>query len=338
MSNLDKIKLWMEVNAPSVLSHLNGPASDAEIDNLEVQLGVSLPNDYREFLTFHNGESGDTTFFGDGNELLSCEYISEQYMNEREQCEISYDDFVQHSEWKRLVLEELINIKGPVKPHHSHSSWIPITNMNGDVTRYIDLDPAISGISGQIIEVDWPSSWEVLASSFSEYLGKYHSELIAGRYEVDECGDITTKEEYLDEDQLWGVPDWLIGISDSNVLPLEYNDTDWHLDLRNFSVVRELLDSTFPKEIELNEWQDFEPSKIDSEYFEITWIDEKGGLFIAFAHASVFSGIALKIEKKSKRMSRVRLRVILEKHDVLTDRKSHPSWRCWLEGTKVELL
>ncbi|WNC86604.1 SMI1/KNR4 family protein [Thermosynechococcus sp. QKsg1] len=177
---------WMRNHAPNVLEGLNPPASAAEIARVESAIGLPLPPCFKEFLSLHNGESGIVgALLGDGNKLLSCDDIIQQYELDQDIGRSCQDpDFFSISFWKSRVASQVIFIKGAVKPLIYHPHWIPITCMNGDILRYINLDPAPTGTIGQVIEVcDENCSYEVLANSFEELLSHDAQQLIAGDYQ-----------------------------------------------------------------------------------------------------------------------------------------------------------
>jgi hypothetical protein len=136
----------------------------------------------------------------------------------------------------------------------------------------------------------------------------------------------------------WPVPDWLLAISDEAEYETNFDEPNWHLDLQVSPSVAKLLSSDFPIDMAIYEWQDYEPSKIDSNFYELTWMPKSGGLFIAFCSVEEFKDIASKIKKKSKKIQRVKLKFTLLKHNDSSNKKSHPKWKCWLEAFKVELI
>lgn len=209
-NSVEKIKGWLKGHSKQTLSHLNDPASENEIAKVEAEIGLSLPDTFKEFLRAHNGEDGETwlALLGDGNQLLSCHALVEQYKLDQQIGAALYDPEM-HTEafWKDRAESHVIFIKGSVRPLMLHPKWIPITCMNGDVFRYIDFDPAPGGTPGQIIEVDPEGcSYQVLASSFGELLELHLSRLLGGEYEVDDEGYIESKKE---NEMDWGVPEWL---------------------------------------------------------------------------------------------------------------------------------
>ncbi len=339
METLETIKQWFSDNAPKVLDELVAPATESEIDLVESETEIKLPEEFKDFLRTHNGANGFNPLFGDGHEFLTCEQIIEQYRFDQELGIISGNDLQQYLEWKEMATENYIDISGPVKPHESCSNWLPISNQNGDVLRYLDFDPAEGGTLGQVIEVDPECRrWEVLAPSFEAFLSTFHDELVNGYFEVNEEGGIDKKEECYQNYDSWPVPDWLLAIGDEPKYATDFDSSNWHLDLRVVPEVAKFLSSDFPVDITLYEWQDWEPSKIDSNFYELTWAHKNGGLFIAFSEKEEFKTIASKIKKKSKKIQRVKLKLTLVKHSDSSNKKSHPKWKCWLEAYNVELV
>lgn len=338
METLKAIKQWFGEYAPKVLEESMEPATESEINRVEVETGLKLPEDFKNFLRVQNGANGFIPLFGDRQELLTCEQIVEEYRYGRENHELSSDDLQQYQEWKEMATENRIDISGPVKPHESHPNWLPISNLNGDILRYLDFDPAEGGALGQVVEVDLEGvRWEVLAPSFEAFLLIFYDELINGHFEVDEFGGVVKKEEYYPDSDSWPVPDWLLAVSDEAEYETEFDESNWHLVLSLVPSVVEFLSSEFPMDITIHEWQDYEPSKIDPKFYELTWQNARG-LFIAFCGVEEFADIASKIKKKSKKMHRIKLKATLVKHADPRDRKSHPKWKCWMEATNVELI
>lgn len=208
---IETLKHWMLTHAPQVLQQLNPPASKTDIQAVEQATGLKLPESLKLFLSLHNGEAGEDglALLGNGNQLLSCEAMIEQY-----QWGLQMEQYLNDSQcdtphfWKDRVLKNIIAVKGPVKPLLNHPHWLPLTCMNGDVFRYLDFDPAPGGLPGQVIEADPEScAYQVLAPDFETFLKQYIVELKANHYHIDETGYLETREPATMD---WGVPDWLI--------------------------------------------------------------------------------------------------------------------------------
>ncbi len=209
--DLEFIKAWMQQHAPATLTHLNVPASTADLQSLETAVGQALPESFKQFMRLHNGDSdviGDT-FFGDYNVMLSTTQIVQQYQLDQEIARHIYDpQMATMAFWRDRVSNQIIFVKGAVKPLMLHPKWIPITCMNGDVLRYLDFDPAPGGVLGQVIEVDPEScAYQVIASSFEDLIRRYRIAIETGVYTVNGDGQIAS---VYDNDVLsWGVPEWL---------------------------------------------------------------------------------------------------------------------------------
>ncbi len=188
--------LWRRIDAalgkhaPAVLETLSGPASAKQLAALEKELGQPVPDDLRRSWAVHDGQDdeveehqlfADFPFYGvararaarkEGRVVAKMLGVDKQK-----------DDLVA---WHALVADGIGSIDGPVKARDHHEAWLPIGACNGDVFRYLDLDPAPGGTLGQVIEVDPESvSWRVLAPSFGDLLARYAEALEAGAIDWD---------------------------------------------------------------------------------------------------------------------------------------------------------
>ena len=209
--DLEKIIGWAKMNSPQTLQHLNQPANDDEIKEVEVELGRPLPVTFIELLKQFDGEDGQTwlALFGNGNQMLSCKMIIEQFKLSEEIAEQIDDSEMDTIEfWKDRVESNIIFVKGAVKPVLHHPNWIPFTSMNGDVFRYLDFDPATGGVEGQVIEVDPEGCcYQVIAKNIEDLLAMYANQLESGEYKVDQEGYIELINQV--DDMNWGMPEWL---------------------------------------------------------------------------------------------------------------------------------
>lgn len=201
---------WIKEKAGDNLLHLNKGASYSDIEAVESETGLRIPEDFKEFLKLHDGEDGVSwlAILGDGNQLLPCRSIISQYRLDQELGKRLYDPQMETVDfWKDRTDSGVIFVEGPVKPLTLHPKWLPMTCMNGNVFRYFDYDPAPGGIVGQIIEVDPENcSYGVIANSFTDLLEKYLSELQNGIYEIDDEHFI---ERAVEKEIAQGIPEWL---------------------------------------------------------------------------------------------------------------------------------
>jgi len=143
---------------PSLFEDLAPPATSREIDDLEKQLGVSLPKDFIECLKIHNGQYGHTEGLFSGLEFLSTTRILAEWSIWKGL--FDYGDF---NDMKAESDKEINSVWWDTK-------WIPFTyNGSGD-HLCIDLNPTTGGKTGQIITL-WHDSGErkMKARSFSEW-------------------------------------------------------------------------------------------------------------------------------------------------------------------------
>lgn len=181
-----RIDAALERHAPAVRATLAGPAREKDIAALEKKLGVPLPPDLRQSWAIHDGQdpeaAEDQPLFGD-MPFHGLAAVADEREQARELAKMlgqlkQVDDFVA---WHALVADGIGTIDGPVKARDYDPAWVPIGSFNGDVFRYVDLDPAPGGAIGQVIEVDPEAvSWRVLAPSFGDLLARLADELEAG--------------------------------------------------------------------------------------------------------------------------------------------------------------
>lgn len=211
IKELDKILAWVKIHSPQTLQHLNSPASEDSISDVEAAVGYQIPTMFKELLKYFDGEDGQTwlALFGNGNQMLSCEMIIEQFKIGQEIREEVFEPEMDTVEfWKDRIESSVIFVRGSVKPLLHHSKWLPFTCMNGDVFRYLDFDPAPGGVEGQVIEVDPEGcSYQVLANGLEEALTMYANQLESGKYKVGDDGYIEMIEN--ETDTRWGMPEWL---------------------------------------------------------------------------------------------------------------------------------
>ena len=209
--DIDRILSWAGENSPQTVANLNQPASKADLDAIQAEFGMPLPDGLRQLWGRFDGDGLGTwlAIFGNGNQMLSCKELVEHYRLDQEIGKSLYDPSMHKvAFWKDRISDHVIFVKGSVKPLMLHPKWLPFTSMNGDVIRYFDFDPAPGGAAGQIIEVDPEGcSYQVLADSLGAFLADYADELESGAYSVSEDGFI---ESYVEPDPFeWGMPGWL---------------------------------------------------------------------------------------------------------------------------------
>jgi cell wall assembly regulator SMI1 len=192
--------LWRRIDAalgkhaPAVLETLCGPASEKSLTALEKEFGQPVPDDLRRAWAVHDGQDDELE-----EHLLFVDFpfygVAEARAARKQGREVAkvlgvdkeQDDFVA---WHALIDDGIGSIEGPVKARNFNAAWLPIGAFNGDMFRYLDLDPAPGGTVGQVIEVDPESvSWRVLAPSFGDLLARFADTLDAGDIDRDEAAE-----------------------------------------------------------------------------------------------------------------------------------------------------
>ena len=164
----DKFKQWLSLNYSDGLLDLNPPATDAEIEELTIALGVDLPKDFIDVLRIHNGQKGESAWLFDSQEFLSTHRIIEEF-----------------NIWKNLLNSELqgklSTADEGVKNDWYNLNWIPFTT-DGCGNHYcLDLSPSPTGKKGQVITLWYESSErEIVSGSFTQWFEEYVIELFSG--------------------------------------------------------------------------------------------------------------------------------------------------------------
>ena len=167
----DMFESWLAANWNEGLQHLNPPATDDEISELEKVLNVKLPDDYKACLKIHNGQDENVGGIFDNSEFLSTQAV-----------------IAQHSIWKQLEEsgqfdEFKSNPELGIKNTWWNNHWIPFTHNGGGDHYCIDLDPTAEGKQGQIITM-WHdmAERELVDTNFSVWFSNYVNDVLAGQY------------------------------------------------------------------------------------------------------------------------------------------------------------
>jgi cell wall assembly regulator SMI1 len=206
-----RIEAWLHENLPKALDNLRAPATETQLDELELILGMDLPEALRVFLSVHDGEEQNWSpgVFADYHWFLPCEQISVIWKQLAEIAAEYGDNEDNFDKWRAQVEDNIISINGPVKPLMGSKKWIPISDADGNTQRFLDFDPPEGGILGQVIDMDSEGCMhQVIAPSFLDFLNKYIDDLENGRYEIDEEG-ISTPSELVQNPTNWVMPDYL---------------------------------------------------------------------------------------------------------------------------------
>jgi molybdopterin molybdotransferase len=165
-----RIEAWLSTHAKRIHKGLAGPASDSSIAQVEAELGLTLPPEYRASLLIHDGERKDVGSIR-GWRLNSLAQLLEEYRVMSQV--LRSESFLQYAN----------EVNGPgLKPGYWQRAWIPIASDRSANHYLMDLDPAPDGVRGQIFVFDHEQGAEpVEARGFLSWLEQYASELEANQ-------------------------------------------------------------------------------------------------------------------------------------------------------------
>ena len=166
------IHAWMKDNGASALDALEDGATEEELTEFEEVLGWKLPADYRASLAQHNGEShlSELEYLSIDTARYVWEDASEDGVDEREARE-GRPGVIQNVWW--------------------HPRWLTFAQDSAGTQYCIDMEPATSGVVGQVIIHD-PHNGPLPSghNSFLEWLTAYRDDVRAGLYRVSDDGEI----------------------------------------------------------------------------------------------------------------------------------------------------
>jgi molybdopterin molybdotransferase len=174
---LARLEVFLKRNLSKSSSGLHSAATEEDLADLEAATGLLVPEGLRAVLKIRNGGT-DSNVFGEGFDFLSAAEIAEHWR--------MHVDVLSYLPAEALTgkfdPDVMAHCDPGVRPLVANRKWLPFADSNGDVTRYIDLDPALGGRAGQVIEVDPEATeWRVLAPSFEDFLLKRLKDLEGGK-------------------------------------------------------------------------------------------------------------------------------------------------------------
>ncbi|RMZ89928.1 hypothetical protein DV736_g2854, partial [Chaetothyriales sp. CBS 134916] len=222
-----KMERWVEKNYPELLDSLGEGCSRNDVNELEHELDVTLPQDVRESLGIHDGQErgGRPTGIIFGCMLLDCEEIVQEwnqwkvvnmeYLSTAPQPRAHYplkslnggpstSSTANHQSpgaANKLWRQDLLDRQDSQPPKavqraYAHPGWIPLARDWGGNNLAVDLAPGPMGKWGQIIIFgrDYDCKY-VVARSWSHFLAIVADDLNSDRVVVDdESGEMKLKE------------------------------------------------------------------------------------------------------------------------------------------------
>lgn len=167
----------------------NPGVEESNLDNLEKETGITLPEEFRMLYRSHNGESEGLSGILAGFGWMKLEAVL--------------------GEWRGLQQSaySIVSDKpGQIREGAFQKGWIPFGDDGGGSFLVLDLAPGPEGIYGQIITIDHDSDISyVIAGSLNEFFAFIEKGLSSGNLTIDQEVDaevtvLTWKEGHLFDD------------------------------------------------------------------------------------------------------------------------------------------
>jgi cell wall assembly regulator SMI1 len=188
-----RIESWLSRHAPHAWQMLRPGASKAEIQQAEVTLGITLPEDFKASCRIHNGGyalnlATETVMLPGGYALNLTTEMTLLPLEEVVSTWQDLKDCLEDETWANTLPEHFKEDRSrwptvPLQLVWWHPQWIPFGSDSAGNCCCLDLAPTKGGSVGQVIDWDHEvGPTEVLASSFLEVLSAFASDLEAGAY------------------------------------------------------------------------------------------------------------------------------------------------------------
>jgi cell wall assembly regulator SMI1 len=175
------IDAWLRTNAPAAFVGLRPPASRDYLTELELSLGLPVPDDPREWLSAHDGQPPDSLIgMLVGWIFLGADRIAATHR--------TFSDLLSGGDFKG---QDAFNRDGQVKAGWWNPGWVPFLEGPGGDYLVIDTDPGELGTAGQVVTF-WHDygARKAKAVSLRSLLAEFLADLEAGRYEVKTKGGL----------------------------------------------------------------------------------------------------------------------------------------------------
>lgn len=175
----NKIENWLKSHNSAIFNNLSSGATEEKIMRIEDEMNIQFPEDFKQSYLIHNGQESETTPLIEEWELLSLEYILDEWHIMKN----LYD--------QGRFLDATSKPIGEVKSDWWNPKWIPIASNGAGDLVCLDLDPAVGGNIGQIISF-WhmDEQREKLADNFKSWLQQFANDLENGKYKVKKSGEL----------------------------------------------------------------------------------------------------------------------------------------------------
>jgi cell wall assembly regulator SMI1 len=171
---------WLSTNCPELDGILNAGATPEQLQAVESQLGIILPDDFKDFYRIHDGQVEGSPGLFDGMEFLS---LSGILLEHKRLCK-----FVANEGMEQIDVD--ITADRGISPVYWKKSWVPYIRHDCGNYYCVDLAPTSEGVSGQIVGM-WlmPPERSLLGRSIGDWFQRYVLRVLAGDYEYSEDED-----------------------------------------------------------------------------------------------------------------------------------------------------
>jgi cell wall assembly regulator SMI1 len=176
---LARLDAWYADHLPPDQYKFNQPATDVALDAFEREIGIKLPQSYRQLYRWHDGENDDRRGHIYGLPLLSLKAAGFQWQSwNRVLGELGGDRYeIPGGSWP----------KDAVDPAYINPRWVPLTHDGSGNHIGLDFDPWPNGRIGQVIIFGRDEDVKcVLAESLGKFLEWIASLLESGNVRLDE--------------------------------------------------------------------------------------------------------------------------------------------------------
>ena len=174
---------WIAKNAPEVLNDLNDGCSLEQLLEVENEIGIKLPQSFKDFYLIHNGQK-DEDYFGlfYGVSLLPLHKILE----EMRIWNGIIDEYGEEGMKENFDNFQTSLMPDKVKAKYTSKRWIPFAIIWDSNYLGLDFDSGVSGTVGQVINFGREEEQKaVLGNSFEEFINWYVQELDRGNYLIE---------------------------------------------------------------------------------------------------------------------------------------------------------
>ncbi|ODQ51914.1 cell wall assembly and cell proliferation coordinating protein, partial [Saitoella complicata NRRL Y-17804] len=208
-----RIDRWAEEHYHELWDQLSYPATVPDVEELEQQLGVSLPRDVVESLYVHDGQErgGYPTGILFGVTLLDCEEILEEWNLWRSVAGRDDEALLSGGEAaaqvQAILAKQSSRPEGAVKHRYAHPGWVPLGKDFQGNNIGVDLAPGPTGRWGQIILFGRDQDVKyVIARSWGSLLAGVADELDGGKWSIEEeSGELRLRGAFDVEDHYFDV-------------------------------------------------------------------------------------------------------------------------------------